>query len=41
MTEGQVALLGVEHLTMRFGGLIAVDELSFTAYRDEIIPALR
>jgi branched-chain amino acid transport system ATP-binding protein len=36
MTGSRVALLGVEHLTMRFGGLIAVDELSFTAYRDEI-----
>ena len=29
-------LLEVEHLTMRFGGLIAVDDLSFTAYRREI-----
>ena len=29
-------LLSVEHLTMRFGGLIAVDDLSFTAYRHEI-----
>ena len=29
-------LVAVEHLTMRFGGLIAVDNLSFTAYRDEI-----
>jgi len=36
MTGSRVALLGVEHLTMRFGGLMAVDELSFTAYRDEI-----
>ena len=36
MTEGRAPLLEVEHLTMRFGGLIAVDELSFTAYRDEI-----
>ena len=24
-------LLRVEHLTMRFGGLVAVDDLSFTA----------
>jgi branched-chain amino acid transport system ATP-binding protein len=31
-----VPLLAVEHLTMRFGGLIAVDDVSFTAYRDEI-----
>jgi branched-chain amino acid transport system ATP-binding protein len=29
-------LLAVEHLTMRFGGLIAVDDVSFTAYRGEI-----
>jgi branched-chain amino acid transport system ATP-binding protein len=34
--EGRVPLLAVEHLTMRFGGLTAVDNLSFTAYRDEI-----
>jgi branched-chain amino acid transport system ATP-binding protein len=29
-------LLAVEHLTMRFGGLVAVDDVSFTAYRGEI-----
>ncbi|HVI51768.1 MAG TPA: ATP-binding cassette domain-containing protein [Candidatus Sulfotelmatobacter sp.] len=29
-------LLKVEHLTMRFGGLTAVNDLSFTAYRNEI-----
>lgn len=29
-------LLAVEHLTMRFGGLLAVDNLSFTAYAREI-----
>ncbi len=29
-------LLTVEHLTMRFGGLVAVDDLSFTAARGEI-----
>ena len=34
--EGRAPLLAVEHLTMRFGGLIAVDDLSFAAYRDEI-----
>ena len=34
--ETAVPLLGVEHLTMRFGGLIAIDDVSFTAYRDEI-----
>jgi branched-chain amino acid transport system ATP-binding protein len=28
--------LGVEHLTMRFGGLLAVDALSFTAYAQDI-----
>ena len=30
------ALLAVEHLTMRFGGLVAVDDLSFEAARGEI-----
>ena len=29
-------LLAVENLTMRFGGLVAVDDVSFTAYRGEI-----
>ena len=29
-------LLAVEHLTMRFGGLLAVDDLSFSAYPREI-----
>ena len=29
-------ILAVEHLTMRFGGLIAIDDLSFTAARGEI-----
>jgi branched-chain amino acid transport system ATP-binding protein len=29
-------VLRVEHLTMRFGGLVAVDDLSFTAARGEI-----
>ena len=36
MTSAPPALLEVEHLTMRFGGLIAVNDLSFTAYRSEI-----
>lgn len=30
------ALLSVEHLTMRFGGLVAVDDLSFEAAGEEI-----
>lgn len=30
------ALLEVEHLTMRFGGLVAIDDLSFTARKNEI-----
>jgi branched-chain amino acid transport system ATP-binding protein len=29
-------LLEVEHLSMRFDGLVAIDDLSFTAYRGEI-----
>jgi branched-chain amino acid transport system ATP-binding protein len=34
--EGPAALLAVEHLTMRFGGLLAVDDVSFIAYRNQI-----
>ncbi|MEM1365539.1 MAG: ATP-binding cassette domain-containing protein, partial [Pseudomonadota bacterium] len=29
-------LLQVEHLTMRFGGLVAIDDLSFNAYKGDI-----
>ena len=29
-------VLRVEHLSMRFGGLVAVDDLSFSAARNEI-----
>lgn len=29
-------LLTVEHLTMRFGGLVAINDLSFIAYDSEI-----
>ena len=36
MTGAADAVLKVEHLTMRFGGLIAVRDLSFTAARGEI-----
>ena len=36
MTLGADAVLQVEHLTMRFGGLVAVRDLSFTAGRSEI-----
>ena len=34
--ESAAPLLEVENLTMRFGGLVAVDDVSFTAYRGEI-----
>jgi branched-chain amino acid transport system ATP-binding protein len=34
--ECPLPLLAVENLTMRFGGLVAVDDVSFTAYRREI-----
>jgi branched-chain amino acid transport system ATP-binding protein len=34
--EGKAPLLEVEHLSMRFGGLVAVDDLSFTVYRRDI-----
>ena len=33
---GQDVLLRVEHLTMRFGGLTAIGDLSFTAARNDI-----
>jgi branched-chain amino acid transport system ATP-binding protein len=36
MRAALAPLLTVEHLTMRFGGLIAVDDLSFSAARGEI-----
>ena len=32
----QGALLAVEHLTMRFGGLVAVDDVSFSAHDRQI-----
>ena len=36
MTRRAAAVLRVEHLTMRFGGLVAVNDLSFTAERGDI-----
>jgi branched-chain amino acid transport system ATP-binding protein len=36
MAEAGDILLRVEHLTMRFGGLVAVDDLSFTARQGDI-----
>src|SRR6185437_10343925 len=36
MTATDTTLLRVEHLTMRFGGLVAVDDLSFTARQGDI-----
>jgi branched-chain amino acid transport system ATP-binding protein len=36
MQATPVPLLRVEHLTMRFGGLVAIDGLSFAANRGEI-----
>src|SRR5262245_59787869 len=36
MRAARAPLLTVEHLTMRFGGLIAVDDLSFAAAKGEI-----
>jgi branched-chain amino acid transport system ATP-binding protein len=35
-TPGADPILAVEHLTMRFGGLLAVDDVSFTARRGDI-----
>jgi branched-chain amino acid transport system ATP-binding protein len=34
--NGGTPLLEVERLTMRFGGLVAIDDLSFTAYQRQI-----
>ena len=31
-----IPLLEVEHLTMRFGGLVAVNDVSFTAMKEQI-----
>ena len=36
MVAPTAPLLTVEHLTMRFGGLVAIDDLSFSARRGEI-----
>jgi branched-chain amino acid transport system ATP-binding protein len=36
MTSSKAPLLVVEHMTMRFGGLVAVNDLSFSASRGEI-----
>jgi branched-chain amino acid transport system ATP-binding protein len=36
MSSDADAILQVDHLTMRFGGLVAIDNLSFTARRGEI-----
>ncbi len=35
-TAGQPPILKVEHLTMRFGGLVAVDDVSMAAHRGDI-----
>ncbi len=36
MTDAADAILSVQHLTMRFGGLIAIDDVSFSAERGKI-----
>jgi branched-chain amino acid transport system ATP-binding protein len=36
MQTAAAPLLSVEHLTMRFGGLVAIDDLSFSAVRGDI-----
>ena len=36
MSAVAAPILTVEHLTMRFGGLVAIDDLSFTARRGDI-----
>ena len=36
MSSAKPPVLRVEHLTMRFGGLVAIDDLSFSAARGDI-----
>jgi|ADGO01.1.fsa_nt_gi amino acid/amide ABC transporter ATP-binding protein 1, HAAT family (TC 3.A.1.4.-) len=36
MSAAKIPLLRVEHLTMRFGGLVAVNDVSFDAWPGEI-----
>ncbi len=36
MTDAADTILSVQHLTMRFGGLVAVDDVSFNAKRGDI-----
>jgi branched-chain amino acid transport system ATP-binding protein len=36
MTDTAETILSVQHLTMRFGGLVAIDDVSFNAKRGEI-----
>ena len=36
MSVSAAHILQVDHLTMRFGGLIAINDLSFTAQRSQI-----
>src|SRR5215469_12353603 len=36
MSDARTPLLEVQHLTMRFGGLVAIDDLSFSALPREI-----
>ena len=38
MSTPAAPILRVEHLSMRFGGLIAVQDFSFTAERGAILP---
>ena len=36
LSEADDAIVSVDHLTMRFGGLIAINDLSFRARRGQI-----
>ena len=36
MIDVQAPILQIDHLTMRFGGLVAIDDLSFEVRRSEI-----
>jgi branched-chain amino acid transport system ATP-binding protein len=36
MTTSAPPLLTIEHMTMRFGGLVAINDLSFTVYKGDI-----
>ena len=37
MSDGREVLLDVDHVTLRFGGVVALDDVSFSLYKGEIL----